>query len=400
MHGSRPHRVGMLSRSLELKGHSVVWWTTTFDHQKKKYIFDSYSEVSHGGIRMSFLHPTTPYYKNVSIRRLVNHWQVGKCFKKKSNSCERPDLIFCAFPTIDLSYEAVKYGRKNKIPVVIDVRDLWPDIFLDPFPKSLKFFLKMFLINYHHKTQYIFRNCTAITSVSDGYLDFGLKCGNRVKTDLDKVFPLSYLKSNSGTEVDQNFLDKGLLELNRHKERKIIWFSGTFGRTYDLIPVIKAAKEIQHRKDILFVFSGDGEQAKKWKRKSGKAKNIIFTGWVDRVELSFLLKIATIGLMSYSKNSPQGLPNKIFEYLSSGTPILSSLEGESRDFIQENSIGFSYDSSDHKDFLNKLLSLVDDGELLETMSKRCKFLYKTKYSSEVVYNNLSNHLERVEKYDE
>ena len=50
----------------------------------------------------------------------------------------RPDLILCSYPTIELSVEAVRYGRTHGIPVVLDVRDLWPDIVLDLLPTILR----------------------------------------------------------------------------------------------------------------------------------------------------------------------------------------------------------------------------------------------------------------------
>ena len=41
MFGERPHRVGILSKMLVQKGHKVTWFTTTFDHQHKKYWFNN-----------------------------------------------------------------------------------------------------------------------------------------------------------------------------------------------------------------------------------------------------------------------------------------------------------------------------------------------------------------------
>nr|MZG82429.1 glycosyltransferase WbuB [Photobacterium lucens] len=46
LHGERPHRVGILSEMLVEKGHHVTWWTTTFDHQKKDFLFKETTEIN------------------------------------------------------------------------------------------------------------------------------------------------------------------------------------------------------------------------------------------------------------------------------------------------------------------------------------------------------------------
>ena len=104
MFGERPHRIGILSKMLVDEGHQVTWWTTTYDHQHKKYFFHEDTEMkSNSGVKMFFLHPRMPYKKNISFQRIINYKQVSLKFKKHSEMKEKPDLILCAFPSIDLS---------------------------------------------------------------------------------------------------------------------------------------------------------------------------------------------------------------------------------------------------------------------------------------------------------
>ena len=171
----RPHRVGILANGLYRNGDKVTWWTTTFDHQKKEYLFDEYTEEqSHQGYQRFYLHSKTPYYKNVSLSRIKNHREVASNFHSEVRIKEKPDILFCSYPTIELAYETVKYGEECNIPVIVDVRDLWPDIFISPFPKILHPFIKLGLSNYVKKAKYIFRKSTGITGVSPKYLEFGL----------------------------------------------------------------------------------------------------------------------------------------------------------------------------------------------------------------------------------
>ena len=393
MFGERPHRIGMLSKILARRGDNVTWWTTTFDHQYKKYVYpETKEEIGVENVNMVFLHSKTLYFKNISLSRIKNHKEVAKEFLRIASNKDKSDIIYCAFPTIDLAYSAVKYAKEHNIPIIIDIRDLWPNIFFDPFPKIIHPFLKILLSDYINKTKYIFSNATALTAVSEKYLNFGLDYGHREPKKCDKVFPLAYHKQDISDEkylnIEKKFSDMGL-----DKNKKIVWFVGTFGRTYDLTTVIKGAKDFEG-KNVQFVLTGDGEKAKEWKELAKDTQNIIFTGWVNQDDLIYLSSVANIGLMAYRKGAPQGLPNKIFEYMASGLPILSSLGNETKQLLYEEQIGLTYNADDVKSFQKELQKMIDDEALYQMMSKKSLQLYNEHYSAQKVYNDLADYLEK------
>ena len=388
LYGERPHRVGVLSEMLTKKGHKVTWWTTTFDHQNKSYFYDKYTKVDVGpSLDMFFLHSDIEYKKNISIARVFNHKQVSNCFISVSGREEIPDLIFCAFPTIDLAYQATLYGKRNNVPVIIDVRDLWPDIFLDSGPDVLRPLGRFLLSRYFRQTKYIFSNCTAITAVSDRYLDWAIEYSNRPKGPSDRVFPLGYQEESDG-EFDFKSPQLSFQKIGLNESKLLVWFVGTFGQTYNLSTVIKAARELQDRDDIQFILTGDGEKMEEWSRLAEGMSNVIFTGWVDKLGLAYLSHVSSIGLMSYRNGAPQGLPNKIFEYLAAGLPILSSLQTETKNLLRSEAVGYTYSSDDVGDFLANLKLLVDDKGQLKDMGERARALFEARYSSSTIYGNM------------
>jgi len=394
LYGERPHRVGVLSEMLLAKGHKVTWWTTTFDHQNKSYFYDKYTQIDvKKNLTMNFLHSDTEYKKNISFARISNHEQVAQCFVNTANSLDKPDLIFCAFPTIDLAYQATLYGNKNNVPVIVDVRDLWPDIFLDPLPKFLKSFGKLLLAKYFRQTKYIFNHCTAITAVSDKYLEWAIGYSNRGKNQDDRVFPLGYQKTLD-KDLDLNSSRLKFEQLGLIESKILVWFVGTFGQTYDLSTVINAARELKERDDIQFILTGDGEKMAEWSRLAKDLGNVIFTGWVDKLDLSYLSRVSTIGLMSYKKGAPQGLPNKVFEYLSAGLPILSSLQTETKELLKNEHVGLTYVADDIKGFIFNLKELIDNKSKLEEMGGKAISLFETKYSSGIIYENMINYFDK------
>ena len=145
----RPCKTGILSKMLVDKGHQVTWWTSTFDHQSKSYIYNNDKCISvEENLEMIYLHSNIGYKKNVSIKRIINHKLIAKKFNKISDIKSTPDIIYCSFPPIELSFAAVYYAKRKNIPVVVDARDLWPDIFFNPFPQLFHPVLKILLNGY------------------------------------------------------------------------------------------------------------------------------------------------------------------------------------------------------------------------------------------------------------
>lgn len=392
MLGERPHRIGILSEYLASKGHKVTWWTTTFDHQMKKHLFsNTKKDVVSKNRTMVYLHTKIKYKKNISVWRILNHYFVGKEFRVISRQETTPDIIFCAYPTIDLAFESVKYGVEKKIPVVIDVRDLWPDIFWTSINDRFKPMAKFLLQKLIFKKQFIFNNCNAITAISDGYLKWAKEQLREPNLTIGKVFPLGYKKNPVKYSPDER--DEVLVKLGVDKSKKIIWFVGSFGSTYDLEPVILAARELDYRSDIQFVFSGDGQKNKIWKSLAKGCSNILFTGWLDKKGISILSEVTCVGLMAYAKGAPQGMPNKIFEYLSAGIPILSSLQTETKNILSSYNVGLTYDVEDYRDFIKKLEFIIDVDAERAIMSQNAISLFDKEYSEDVIYSKLSVFLE-------
>jgi glycosyltransferase involved in cell wall biosynthesis len=390
----RMHRTGILAQKLSERGHKVTWWTSTFDHAKKKQYTDKTEQINNiNGYKIVLMHGI-PYSRNISIRRIVNHYQIARAFERIAQQEPKPDIIYCSYPTIELSASAVKYGNEHHLPVIIDVRDLWPDIFIDAFPEMLFRIGKIFLKPLMNISRKVFSECYAVTAVSEGYLEWGLRRGDRQRSANDAVFVLGYERPSLEAIWDENTRYK-LEKMGVNELKTICWFIGTFGRTYDLNPVIEAARLLENsgRSDVLFVFSGDGENNQCWRQLADGLSNIVFTGWIDSQQLAYLLDVADIGLMAYVKGAPQGFPNKLFEYLSEGIPILSSLNGETAAFLAEHDCGMTYDAGNSISFLNTLECMLASD--YKCRGNNGKLIFDRQYSADIVYRQLAEYLELI-----
>ena len=338
------------------------------------------------------------YQRNVSLRRFVEHAGVARKFREQAPREPRPDIILASLPTIELAREAVRFGHTRQVPVLLDVRDLWPDAQIDVLPWGLKWLSRVMFRPMIRDTSYALANCTGIVGISAGYLEWGLSYANRARSVDDGMFPLGYgAPASSSCNLDE--ARDRLFAMGVDPSKKIYWYVGSFGRQYDLGPVLQAASLLHRegRTDIQFIISGEGELGRRWRQLAAGAGNVIFTGWVGADDINWLRAHAEVGLQPYIDGAPQGLANKLFEYLSAGVPVISSLQGENERLIERYRCGLTYKPGDALSCLEKIRVLADNDEMRRSMghNKRGRKLFASQFDGSVVFDGLAAHLEAV-----
>jgi glycosyltransferase involved in cell wall biosynthesis len=392
----RPRRVEMLLRALVDRDHRVLMWASTFDHITKSHVYRTSTTVSlNGQVEARYLHAPS-YSRNVSVRRLMNHYVAGRLLERGFQQGESPDLIYSCLPTTEFCDVCTRVGAARKVPVVIDVRDLWPDAFLGLLPAPCRLLGAFCLSPYFRAARRALQRCTSIIAVSQSYLDWALRLAGRPKGELDKVFPLGYVRP-AATLEQKCAAEAELRAVGVEPSKILCWFSGVFGATYDLPLIIEAARLFQNEgnESVQFVLSGDGDQYAECVRQAAGLKNVVFTGWVDGSKIAWLMEVADVGLATYVADAPQGLPNKIFEYMAAGVPIISSLQGDMCELLKQHRFGYSYEAGNVRDFAGIVRALAADEKERKFLGGRAKWLYERQFTAKTVYEGLASHLEEV-----
>jgi glycosyltransferase involved in cell wall biosynthesis len=384
----------MLSQALVKLGHSVVRWTSTFDHSSKKHRFGNNTEISMDSqYKIKFI-KSKGYKKNISLQRLKDHYYLAKEFSSIAiKESVKPDLILCSLPTLSLSVETTKFGIEHNIPVILDGRDMWPNLFIDFFPNILKPIASLFLYPMFNSLRFACKNAYALSGISGTYVDWEIKHSGRSRTDKDRDFPHGYSSLIPSEDEIINgakfWREKGL---KKDSDFLICLFSA-IGHMIDMDTIIKAAKIlISQKSNIKFVFCGNGDKLSEFKQKSKDLSNIIFVGWIDSSLIWSLMQISKLGILPYYNidNYKFNLPNKPIEYLSAGLPIVSGVKGLTEELIGKYDCGVVYNSAE--DLVEKLLELNRNSERLNQMSINALNLFRERFTSEIVYNNMANYL--------
>ncbi|MCI8674208.1 MAG: glycosyltransferase family 4 protein [Lachnospiraceae bacterium] len=391
-------RLGMLAKYLSGQGHKVTWWSSTFIHGEKRYYCKSYKEIRiNPKERLVLLHSPVAYKKNISLSRIVYHQKLATAFRKYSKRKTVPDLIFCAWPTSQFAREAVRYGKKNKVPVIIDIRDLWPDIFNRAFPDSLQWLAKIGLKPLQYAAAVTLRQATGITGMVPYATSWGCRYAGRAVGKQDATIYIGNERPGlSKEEQEKNqswWQDRGVSE-----ETWNICYFGTLSISVDLKTVIDAVKILSQRyKDIRLVIGGEGDCKEELVQQAQGSKHIIFAGWLNGQQMNSLMGICRCGTYSY-KNSEDfynTFSNKGIQYLSGKLPILNSLGGFARTMLEENECGLTYKEGDIQDCARQIERLYTDSALCKRMAENAYELFEKKFESNVVNRQFEQYFYQI-----
>ncbi len=389
--GKRKLRTAMLTEKLVERGHRVLWWASAFDHFEKKWVFNQDVEVEiQKGISIKAL-KGSGYRKNISFFRYLDHRLIARKFKKLAPSLPRPDIIVASTPSYDLAYEAVTFARKNDVPVLVDIRDQWPDIFLDQLPQILRKAIRFLLIRDFHMIRRVMSQADGLLSMMDTLLQWGLTYAKREATWKDRVFYLGYDKSPVTHEVK-----KEIRHLRENVNGKfVVIFIGTFAAYHNPSILVEAAAKVAH-KDICFILGGAGELFLEVKRKASGLNNVILPGWLNRDDMTALLDVSHVGVCPASQRA-FFFPNKSFSYFSAGLPVITAFEGDLRKIIEERDVGFYYPPNDVDALVNSIKRLHDDPVLYRKMSENAHRLFDAMFDADKIYSDYADHIEKVMK---
>jgi glycosyltransferase involved in cell wall biosynthesis len=390
---ARRMRTWMLAEALAAQGHQVIWWASTHSHQRKKLIFEEDQDVEIAPrFRLKLLHVGS-YRKNKSVARLLHHARLAAKFRELAPFLPAPNIIVSAFPTIELAFEAVEFAKSRAIPVIVDVRDPWPDSIISHAHKPLRAVARIAFHSLERKTKACFLGADSLVACSQGFLDWGLLKSGRERRPADRVFYIGSTRPPATPPAASNRIE----ELAKRLAGKLVFcFVGSFGHVYQLRLVCEAAAILEKRgpHDVHFVLAGDGQQYAEVADAAKALGNLTATGWLSACDADRLMSFSQVGLAPI-RQMPGCVPNKIFEYSAAGLPILSSLEGETGEILAQHRAGLTYAPEDREAFLALVTRLAMDEHLRREMAQNSAAMFEREFWAARIYDEYVRHVESV-----
>lgn len=353
------------------KENKVEIITSDFNHGKKQH---KEPLVHKWPFKITFLHELG-YKKNISIRRFLSHHAWGKEVRKYLEQRKKPDVVYCAVPSLTAPYEAAKYCDKNRIRFIIDIQDLWPEAFQMVF--RVPVVSNLLFLPFRHIADNIYKRADAVCAVSKQYVDRALSVNKKCSSG-HAVF--------LGTNLEIFDLYTKTVEPKLKKESDgQLWlgYCGSLSESYDIPCVIEALKLLKDRGEIVpkFIIMGDGSRRAEFEtRARSSGVDAVFLGRLPYDQMCAQLVQCDIVVNPIVKGSAASIINKHGDYASSGLPVLNTQESpEYRALIDEYQMGMNCENGNSEDLADKLLYLMKNPDVRQEMGKNARRCAEEKF---------------------
>ena len=180
-----------------------------------------------------------------------------------------------------------------------------------------------------------------------------------------------------------------------------IVFVGIFTGNRGLKLAVSAMREVVRTSNkIHLTLVGNGwmyEELEKMVKLLGLEENIHFTGWIDNQLIPSIMADVDVGLLPFlpCEHIHITLPNKLFDYMAMGVPVLAADTRSLKRVVNETGCGITFKAGSEKDLADKILLMHADSELRRKCSEKGKKFSLKKYNWEKDGKRLLDAISRV-----
>lgn len=301
---------------------------------------------------------------------IIRHWKIRKNY----------DVMVVGYPGFQPAILAKFLTRK---PIVFDAYlSLYDSVVLD----RKKLPLKCFKAKYYWWLDKISMNIVNIVILdTNEHIKFVADEFNVPNEKLKRIF----------IGADTNIFFPRGLRLCEQKSFKVLFF-GNFIPLQGIEYIVKAAKELEGEKDIVFEIIGDGQEKQKILKISKKLKvsNVIFKDSLPQKNLPDSIAKADVclGIFGNTNKTQRVIPNKVFECVASEKAVITADTPAERELFADSDISF-VKTANHKSIAAAILKLKSNKSFLEEIARNG---YK-KFLQEVNINKLGLQLSYIIK---
>ena len=362
--------------------------------------------LSTHGYNINFICPIDSDQKEIEIIDGINILRVNSPFAKRTHyvlllkdylvfivktirlvSKSNQDIGYSYFhihtPPDFLVFIAVYYKIMGKSKIILDLHDMLPEAVASNLEVNEKHIIYK-LAGLIEKISIKLSDAVICTNSYDRQIIL-----SRNNMDENKIFTimnvpdLSLYRMTSANKADFGLNDK-----------YVILFEGTIWKRRGLQVLIEAVNILRNQLNIHLLVVGDGpylDSLREMAHSMNIGPYITFTGWVDPNQLSKYVSASDLGIIPFlrTKVNERGVPNKLFEYIIHGKPVIASrLKGMNSVFDDDEIIFF--EPGNPQDLAKKIKWCFNNEDLVfETVQKA-----RSRYEQEYNWNKMKNELYR------
>jgi len=356
-----------IARVLADKGHQVTIITSPVSYLTGKSKSDSLRwksvEQVNPGIRILRVY-TYPALHRSFFHRVLSFLSFMFSSFFVGLSVKDVDLIWGTSPPIFQGWTAWLLARLKRVPFLFEVRDLWPAfaIAVGVLHQKVLIGLSLWL------EKFLYRHADVIVVNSPGFIDHIQKRGGRdIRLVENGVDPAMFISATDG----RLFREKHDLQ-----NKCVILYAGAHGISNDLPVVLEAAKLLKDEEVIKFVFVGDGKEkpALVQMAKEKGLSNTLFLPSVPKSEMAEVIAgaDACLAILKPIELYKTTYPNKVFDYMAAGKPVLLAIDGVIREVVENAQAGIFVEPGNARSLAEAALCIKENPNRADTMGNQGK----------------------------
>lgn len=288
------------------------------------------------------------------------------------------DLVFATSTPLTIGVPALFLRWIKKTSYVFEVRDLWPEVPIqmgairNPILKSGTRWLE----------KIVYRNAEHVIALSPGMQDGVVKYISKEKTSM--IPNMSKIDEFWPRDIDYDFISSLGLSLSTFK---VVHF-GSLGIANGAETIIESAKLLKDDNSIEFIFIGGGSTENQLREQVVRngLKNVRFLGNFPMKQTSEIVNACDVSIVSFKKLPilSTNSPNKLFDSLSAGKPIIVNSSGWTKDLVENYYCGYYVDPDKPSELADKLLLLKNNPSLVRQMGDNARQLAEKKYDKSIL----------------
>ncbi len=336
-------------------------------------------ENKHGVTFRTFQKKQGPLRK---INTLLETYMASKAADADVYHCHEIDA------SLFIGYLLKKRAKHKNVKLIFDCHEFWLGYFSSRVPRFVRWLFQAVFIMYE---KFIIKHCDAIitaNSIERSYYQilFPTK-------EIQIIYNTPHLvesKLPKPIEKQYDLCFEGVLNFVRGE--KI------------LFELIKKFKEDDQDIKLLVVGKIQEGACQQWAddyiEQHDLQENIIFTGWQRYDKINSFLSQCKIGIFLYqhsTNNLLAGPPNKLFNFMKAGLPIVAPDLPETKSILSEIGCGLTVTPHDLSDIENAVRKLLDSPKLCNEMSAKGKTAYKERFNWRIEKEKLQKIYEKILK---
>jgi glycosyltransferase involved in cell wall biosynthesis len=343
-------------------------------------------QVDENGIQILRTY-TYPALHRSFVHRVISFFSFMASSFIAALSLKNIDLVWGTSPPIFQGFTAWLVARLKRASFLFEVRDLWPEFAIDIGVLKNPILIRMS----HWLERFLYTHADQVIVNSPGFIKHVTETGGKNVKLVPNGADVDMFKSKNGERQKEKWGLSG---------KKIVLYAGAHGISNDLNVVLDAAQKIIHRNDIAFVFVGDGKEKSALLLKAEELglKNVFFFPPVTKTGIADVFAGAEICLailkpLEWYKTT---YPNKVFDSMAAGKPVLLCIDGVIRDLVERTGSGIFVEPGNSDKLAETVCTLMDDPKLRERLGKQGRTAVLTEFSRKRIAKDLLSLMEGME----